>query len=188
MSKKVMDFQRATADRIADIFREGKQRRVLLADEVGLGKTIMARAVIDRVREIRRSVNDDMFRVVYVCSNLNIIKQNMYNLGVKETLNMTEGRLSMQHFSLERQMKTFKDKEEYGEGKMPELLIPLTPGTSFNMTSALGSMPERALLYNLVVKMEEFKDDTRCLCEIFKSKLVKREDSWLECVKSYKKV
>lgn len=50
----IYDFQRATADRIADIFRQatidtngneiksGGQRRVLLADEVGLGKTHVA--------------------------------------------------------------------------------------------------------------------------------------------------
>ena len=36
------DFQQRTADRIFEIFRSG-QRRVLLADEVGLGKTIVAR-------------------------------------------------------------------------------------------------------------------------------------------------
>jgi len=50
MKRTAKDFQKATADHIASIFREGKQRRVLLADEVGLGKTIVAREVIDRVR------------------------------------------------------------------------------------------------------------------------------------------
>lgn len=50
----VYDFQEVTAERIAAIFRDaiidgegrermaGGQRRVLLADEVGLGKTIVA--------------------------------------------------------------------------------------------------------------------------------------------------
>ena len=78
------DFQKATADRIAEIFRsatidengqeikQGGQRRVLLADEVGLGKTHVASEVIARVREMRKEVNDDMFRVGYVCSNMSI--------------------------------------------------------------------------------------------------------------------
>ena len=46
------DFQRETAKRIIEIFSDPNrsgQRRVLLSDEVGLGKTIMAREVIDRV-------------------------------------------------------------------------------------------------------------------------------------------
>ena len=56
MSKEAKEFQIATADRIETIFRDGKQKRVLLADEVGLGKTIIAREVIDRVRQIRTPV------------------------------------------------------------------------------------------------------------------------------------
>ena len=43
---KAKDFQMATAERILEIFRSG-QKRVLLSDEVGLGKTIMARTVIE---------------------------------------------------------------------------------------------------------------------------------------------
>ena len=38
------DFQEATANRIVDLFKAG-HNRVLLADEVGLGKTIVAKTV-----------------------------------------------------------------------------------------------------------------------------------------------
>ena len=89
MSKRAKEFQKATADRIEEIFREGKQKRVLLADEVGLGKTIIAREVIDRVRQIRSDVHDDMFRVVYVCSNINIVHQNTKNLGMQKQLDIS---------------------------------------------------------------------------------------------------
>jgi ERCC4-related helicase len=41
-----MDFQAATARRIFQIYHDEKQNRVLLADEVGLGKTIIASAVV----------------------------------------------------------------------------------------------------------------------------------------------
>ena len=103
------DFQEATADRIAEIFRKatidsegheintGGQRRVLLADEVGLGKTHVAKSVIDRVREMRKEVNDDMFRVVYVCSNMSIANQNIEKLGVRNKADVTESRLAMQN-------------------------------------------------------------------------------------------
>ena len=39
------DFQEATANRIVDLFKAG-HNRVLLADEVGLGKTIVAKTVV----------------------------------------------------------------------------------------------------------------------------------------------
>ena len=54
MSQEVKDFQRATADRILHIYKNLGHRRVLLADEVGLGKTFVAKQVINLVREWRR--------------------------------------------------------------------------------------------------------------------------------------
>ena len=47
MSQEVKDFQRATADRILHIYKNLGHRRVLLADEVGLGKTFVAKQVIN---------------------------------------------------------------------------------------------------------------------------------------------
>ena len=155
------DFQKDTAERIEKIFynairKGGKQRRVLLADEVGLGKTIIAREVISRVREIRRGVEDDMYRVIYVCSNLNIANQNVGKLGLNDSLNVSESRLSMQYLVLQEKINQLRDDGEFGEGKMPELLIPLTPGTSFN-TSNCGNIEERALIYCIVKDMPEFE-------------------------------
>ena len=133
MSKAAKEFQIETANRIEEIFRGGSQKRVLLADEVGLGKTIIAREVIDRVRRIRAEKNDDMFRVVYICSNINIVHQNTKNLGVKSRLDINESRLSMQHLVIQEQVARLKEsggyREDgnYEEGEMPELLIPITP-------------------------------------------------------------
>ena len=39
MSQEIKDFQCATAERILHIYKNLGHRRVLLADEVGLGKT-----------------------------------------------------------------------------------------------------------------------------------------------------
>lgn len=49
---KPLDFQEATANRILELYQQ-KQYRVLLADEVGLGKTIIASAVIQKVADLR---------------------------------------------------------------------------------------------------------------------------------------
>lgn len=159
MKKEAKDFQRITADRIEEIFRNGSQKRVLLADEVGLGKTIIAKEVIDRVRNLRQEKHDDMFRVVYVCSNINIVHQNTKNLGMRKQLNIGESRLSMQHLVIQEQVKGIKEENgyradgKYEDGTMPELLIPLTPGTSFSMCNSYGNVNERALIYCMLRAM-----------------------------------
>ena len=177
------DFQQATANRIAEIFREatidsdgqekktGGQRRVLLADEVGLGKTIMAREVISRVRKMRKEIGDDMFRVVYVCSNMNIVRQNIANLGIKEKLDVSESRLSMQHLIIAKKDKELK--AEASDGEMPEMIIPLTPGTSFSQNgAAIGNMPERALMAVVLSRIEGLRQFAPELKDLFSSKWV----------------
>ncbi len=181
-----IDFQIDTAERIEEIFdnavrKGGKQRRVLLADEVGLGKTIIAREVISRVRKIRSDVGDDMYRVIYVCSNLTIANQNVGKLGLNDSLNVSESRLSMQYLVLQEKIKQLKDDGEYGEGKMPELLIPLTPGTSFN-TSNCGNIEERALIYCIVKDMPEFESVNK---DFFKYLDRIKEVSWSYAIKKY---
>ena len=190
MRKGAKEFQTATADRIEKIFRSGKQKRVLLADEVGLGKTIVAREVIDRVRHIRMDVNDDMYRVVYVCSNINIAQQNTSNLGMNDKLDISESRLSMQHLIIQEKVAELKKQGKYREdgkyadGEMPELLIPLTPGTSFSMSSGCGNMNERALMYNMVIRMQEFKDEASFLFRFFMYYDIKN-DNWRRYVDYY---
>lgn len=79
---KPLDFQEATANRILELYQQ-KQYRVLLADEVGLGKTIIASAVIQKVADLHAAW-DDHFKVVYICSNINIANQNCRKLGIPE--------------------------------------------------------------------------------------------------------
>lgn len=164
MKREAKDFQKATADRIAEIFRQGSQRRVLLADEVGLGKTVMAREVIDRVRDIRMSKNDDMYRVIYVCSNMSIVNQNIESLGIEKCMNISESRLSMQHLKLAEYMRDLTGYRKDGlydeTNPMPELLIPLTPGTSFYQINGQGTVSERAMLYVMIRDIVDISEET----------------------------
>lgn len=147
------DFQRATANRILSVFRRG-QNRVLLADEVGLGKTIIASDVIRQVSDWHREINDDHFKVVYICSNINIVKQNAQKLGIKDLMNVSESRLSMQH------LKIYQNS---GRDHSYEQLIPLTPATSFTMTSVCGTQEERALMYAHLKRLTVFEEYTEML-------------------------
>lgn len=93
------DYQKRAIRRIVDSYMgECTSGRFLLADEVGLGKTIIARGVIRCLMcklleqeiagksetEIRDVVEEHYyyFNVIYICSNTNIAKQNEEKLGL----------------------------------------------------------------------------------------------------------
>ena len=153
-----MDFQKETARHIYEILtdKDRPHRRVLLADEVGLGKTIVAKSVVSLIREYQRTeMHDDYYRVVYVCSNINIANQNISKLGIKHKMDVSTARLSMQHLFIElNNAKARKERES--SGVMPEIIIPLTPSTSFDFRSSAGIAPERALICVILSLMDEF--------------------------------
>lgn len=153
---KPKDFQEATADRILEVFKSG-QNHVLLADEVGLGKTIIAASVIEKVSEWHKTdenIMDDHFKVIYVCSNINIANQNSKKLGIDEQdcLKVSESRLSMQHLKI---------YQAAGKGHNYKQLIPLTPSTSFSMTGGCGNQYERALMYVLLKRLTVFNNNKK---------------------------
>ena len=141
------DFQQKTADRIVEIFKN-KQSRVLLADEVGLGKTIVAREVVRQVEAWHQKIGDPHFKVVYICSNINIASQNAAKLGIRDHMNVSESRLSMQHLKI---------YENAGRDHSYSQLIPLTPATSFTMTAGAGTQEERALIFTHLCRLPVFK-------------------------------
>lgn len=156
MSSTIKDFQRATAERILHIFKDMGHRRVLLADEVGLGKTYVAKEVINLVRQWHRDeLKDDFFKVVYICSNANIADQNIEKLGVANRMNISESRLSMQHLYITLANKQNIEKQK--DGEMPESIIPLTPSTSFRFFSAQGTANERALMFAILRHLPVFR-------------------------------
>ena len=70
-------FQRVTAEvALVTLTRKDGPRRFLVADEVGLGKTVVARTIISEMMKRRRRP----LVVFYVSSNLNIAHQNRAKL------------------------------------------------------------------------------------------------------------
>ena len=58
------DFQRATVERVDYLFRHN-QNRVLVADEVGMGKTLIARGAIVKTARLRMSNKVELCSWIY---------------------------------------------------------------------------------------------------------------------------
>ncbi len=167
------DFQKATANRITELFKSG-QNRVLLADEVGLGKTIIASDVIKQVSHWHKTdKNDDHFKVIYVCSNINIANQNAKKLGINDLVDVSESRLSMQHLKI---------YQNAGKDHEYEQLIPMTPATSFTMIAGCGSQNERALMYAHLKRLDILSNELENL-KVFMA--YKAEKDWNYFVDRY---
>ena len=79
------DFQRTSVDYV---FRRmytdsDPTRRFLLADEVGLGRTMVAKGVVAKTIEHLRAAGVPRIDVLYICSNLDIATQNIERLRAK---------------------------------------------------------------------------------------------------------
>ena len=149
-------FQRATAEHIARLFRT--KRRVLLADEVGLGKTLVARSVIAKVARLRSQAGDDLVKVVYVCANASIAGQNVQKLRIDSDIQLAspgDSRLSMQHLRLAQERCDDDLRRRYVQ------ITPLTPGTSFQLERSTGTMRERALIFAILSWASEFAENPR---------------------------
>ena len=55
-------------------------RRFLVADEVGLGKTLVARGVIAKAIDLLWEKGVPRIDIIYICSNSNIASQNISKL------------------------------------------------------------------------------------------------------------
>ena len=138
-------FQRRTVDHAFHRLFAAKDSsaRFLVADEVGLGKTLVARGVIARAIE---HLWDDVKRidVVYICSNASIARSNLRKLQV--------GGGAERSFATRLTMLATELAGENGGGLADNKLnfVSFTPGTSFNLRSSGGRVEEREVLFHLL--------------------------------------
>lgn len=134
------DFQRQTVDYV---FRRmytdaDYTRRFLVADEVGLGKTMIARGLIAKALDHMWD-KVDRIDVVYICSNGDIARQNVNKLRIGAT---DEFAMASRITLLPSKLKDLQNNRLN--------FISFTPSTSFDLKSAMGTGDERVLLFHML--------------------------------------
>lgn len=138
---RLKDFQRSTVAHVHQRFWLDAQpsRRFLVADEVGLGKTMVARGVIahtiDHLWE-----REDRIDIVYICSNSQIARQNLSRLAIDGFQVDHADRLTM----LPEALKGLRASKVN--------FISFTPGTSFTIQESGGHQHERVLLQHMLAR------------------------------------
>lgn len=144
------DFQRETVEYV---FRRlyldaDASNRFLIADEVGLGKTLVARGLIAKtIEHLWEKV--DRIDIVYICSNADIARQNIQRLNIT----------GAEDFSLASRI-TLLPLQLHNLQNNRINFVSFTPGTSFDLKSNLGTAEERVLLYWLLDKAWQIQGRT----------------------------
>lgn len=141
---ELKDFQRRTARwAFYRMFQApDATSRFLVADEVGLGKTLVAKGVIAQTIAHLQATGDERHDIVYICSNAAIAQQNLRKLvphGV-ETVEQVE-RLTM--------LATIAPQPSRS-GAAPINVYAITPGTSLKFGHRTGQFQERCVAYEFL--------------------------------------
>ncbi|MEK0157866.1 DEAD/DEAH box helicase [Pseudoalteromonas piscicida] len=165
---KLKDFQLATVHQVMSNFVDsGHSGRVLVADEVGLGKTVVAKGVIAEMLKAR--LNQSPFkplRVTYICSNLTLANENIRKLAVFDGTEH-EKYVSEPSFSRLTELAIKDSQNDNDANKLLEVCS-LTPSTSFTLTQGDGTHWERFIIYQLLCKHDSLSKYKRKLSKLFR--------------------
>ena len=149
--RPLKSFQRRTVDHAFHqmFYAPNSTSRFLVADEVGLGKTLVARGIIARTID---ALWDDVDRidVIYICSNSSIARSNLPKLQIgsgDERSVALATRLTM----LATQLAPRAGRAGLAHSKLN--FVSFTPGTSFEMGHSTGQAPERVVLFRLLAPL-----------------------------------
>ena len=139
MVSTLKDFQLKTVEHVFnELYHAGGSGRFLVADEVGLGKTLVARGIVSKALDHLKN-EDGRIDIIYICSNAAIARQNIARLNIRGDGSVdTCRRLTL----LPTSVNTM-DQSRFN-------FISFTPGTTFYLKSNLGTGEERALIYHML--------------------------------------
>jgi hypothetical protein len=149
---KPKQFQLDTIQQVLKHLQRPRSR-YLVADEVGLGKTIVARGVIEGLYQ--KHTARKPFRVIYLCSSTDIGKQNVErlrgNLHHSEASTPREARKPIESRLTLLALATPSDDSTPSRRSLD--LICLTPKTSLQLGNNSGNKQERKFLHALLMPL-----------------------------------
>lgn len=143
------DFQRRTVEYVFHrlYVASSSTRRFLVADEVGLGKTLVAKGVIAKAIQYLQPTTRRI-DIIYVCSNADIAGQNIGRLNV-----------TGQHTFERATRLTLLPQELHDLDPDPQQarinFVSFTPGTTFDMGKRGGTKEERRLMCQMLAQGRE---------------------------------
>ena len=166
---KLSDVQQATVNYLYHRMYEEGQGRMLVADEVGLGKTWIAKGLVAKAFNRWQESGchgKKSFNVFYICSNQQLAAQNL------KKVNFTKDKRCIVSQVNRISLLAYKPNNE----DVKFCIYSLTPDTSFNEASTLGIKEERLMLYAILETDAEInKSKFGKLMEGFRSL---KEGSW----------
>jgi len=145
------DFQRATVAATCERLMQNRDLhgRILVADEVGLGKTLVARGVIATLlcQRLKQRITRPL-RVAYICSNLTLAQENAHKLAVFRD---DDARAWSRTLKFGRLAELGLEQPPSPDGLLLELCS-LTPATSFSLTRGGGNARERYIIWQALLK------------------------------------
>lgn len=182
IKSQLKDFQRATVDYVFGRFFESEApaSRFLVADEVGLGKTLIARGIIEKFYSHFKRSWEKNLKVIYICSNQSVASQNISRLNIEK---VKEEDLR----PINRINQIAIQKPHTGSASFLEI-IALSPNTSFNVSSGGGISYERAIIYHILSSHPTFKFYRKKLSKLFQLDVGDTNWSYLVSENSREKV
>jgi hypothetical protein len=144
--------------------------RFLVADEVGLGKTLVARGVIKKFYDNFATTGKSRLNVIYICSNQSIASQNISRLNIEKQKGIAQTQINrindLAIASVDDNSNSFLR------------IVALSPNTSFNISSGGGQVKERAILYHILSRHESFAIYRQKLGKIFRLDVSEYNWNW----------
>ena len=142
--KELKEFQKQTVEFAYERLMENN--RYLVADEVGLGKTKIAKGIIAKALQANVDKKKSKpYKVFYICSNQALANQNLKDLNI-----FRDAKFINPDFSRLIYLARFKQTSHKFS------LSSLTPSTSFKITEGSGHQDERKLIYTVLCLTDEF--------------------------------
>jgi len=145
-NNQLKDFQEATVDYVFQRFTDSENQcnRFLVADEVGLGKTLVARGIIKKFYDNFQNIGKTQLNVIYICSNQSIASQNIGRLNIEKQKGFAPTQINRINDLAITQVQPSQNSFLQ--------IIALSPNTSFNISRGGGIVKERAILFHTLCK------------------------------------